>query len=350
MMWGGAGGSRDRRRWPPWPPHRQEGVGAGQTDVACRDQVHATTDAVPVDGGDHRQRAVGHRGHRGLEPEHLGSGRARPRGHRQRGTVAQAGGTGQAGHGHEVEPHGEMGPAGRHHHGADLGFRTDGRHGPGQIGPERRAEGVALLGPVEPQGGDRAVDLDGQDVRCEGGERWACGRSHGAKRRPVAAEAPGRGLAPPGKRPVAASHPWTRSGPVSQDGRPGRAGSMGTEARRRASLRERSLLCPPSPLNPPDPCPGLPGCRSAAPRRPRPSHTPHSPARRTRCGGTAGSISLTSTASGPPAPTPPPRPRRTGPVPSDRVRSLVTSLGPNAGLMITIDGCWPPWPPPSPRT
>ena len=104
----------------------------------------------------------------------------------------------------------------------------------------------------------------------------------------------------------------------------------------RASIRERSRSCPPSPLTSPPPCPAPPGCPAAAPRRPRPSPRRRSRPRRTRSGGTAGSTSSTSTGSARPA-----RPGagdEPGPSPSERIHALVDGLGPRSGLVVTING------------
>src|SRR5690606_31837521 len=45
----------------------EDGVGGRQPDVTGGDQVDPGTQAIPVDGGDHRHRAGGERRHRRLE-------------------------------------------------------------------------------------------------------------------------------------------------------------------------------------------------------------------------------------------------------------------------------------------
>ena len=53
-------------------PDREDRVGTGQTDVAGRSEVDPAPQAVPLDGGDDRHRAVGHRRDRSLHAEHVG--------------------------------------------------------------------------------------------------------------------------------------------------------------------------------------------------------------------------------------------------------------------------------------
>ena len=105
--------------------------------------------------------------------------------------VPGSGWSGQPGHGLQVQPDREVRSPGRHHHGPDLRVGADGRHGQGQIGPEGRPHGVALLGPVQPQGGHVAVGLHGEDLggeRFDGRSRW---RGHARERR-----RPGRSSVP----------------------------------------------------------------------------------------------------------------------------------------------------------
>ena len=154
--------------------HREHGVGTRHPDVAGRDDVDATPDAVAVDGGDDRLRALGHRAVTeacmrrtprravtardamdggGCRPVAAGRHRPRPR---PPGEHAR--------HGLEVEADAEVRPACRQDDGAHGAVRGELVHGPGQVGPERRAHGVAGLGPVEPQRGDVAVAFDGEDL------------------------------------------------------------------------------------------------------------------------------------------------------------------------------------------
>ena len=124
-------------------------------------------------------------GDRGLEAEDLGAGRSGPGGHRRAGVaVAGVGRPDQPGHGHQVEPDAEVRPSGRDHHGPDLRVGPDGGHGPGQIGPEGRAQGVALLRSVEPQGGHVPVDLDGEHLGGEGVDGWDRMAGSWSERRP----------------------------------------------------------------------------------------------------------------------------------------------------------------------
>ncbi len=58
-------------------PDREDRVRAGQTDVARGREVDATTEAVPLDRGDHRNGALGDRGDRCLHAQHVGTDRER---------------------------------------------------------------------------------------------------------------------------------------------------------------------------------------------------------------------------------------------------------------------------------
>ena len=103
-------------------------------------------------------------------------------------------------------------------------------------------------------------------------------------------------------------------------------------------LAREAVVCPPSPPNPPPPCPGPHGCSAAG--RPRPRRLPRRscPAKRTRSGGTAASTNSTSIATGRPASILWSPSNDPGPSPSDRIHSLIGSLGPRSGLMVTLDG------------
>ena len=141
--------------------------------------------------------------------------------------LPELGGPVKPGHGHQVEAHAEVGSPGRDDHGPDLRVGADGGHGPGEVGPERRAQGVALLGPVQPQGGHVPVDLDGEDL---GGERID-GRSR------VAGSCPERRPpAPPERR---AGRPPR---PAAGVGSPKRAGSMEAEARNPGLLAREAVI------------------------------------------------------------------------------------------------------------
>ena len=118
-----------------------------------------------------------------------------------------------------------------------------------------------------------------------------------------------------------------------------RPGSMGGEARQPGLLAREA--CRSVHLHPRDSAAALPGPPWLQRRRDGRGRgvlvVGPARARRTKSGGTAASTSSTSIGSGRRAPD---RwfARRPGPSPSDRIHSLVSSLGPRSGLMVTIDG------------
>ena len=139
-------------------PHREDGVGRSQTDVAGGDEIDAPADAVALHGGDDRLGAVRHGGDGSLEAMHLcpglaGAGHLRPARARNR-----------AAHGFEVEADTEVRSPRRHHDGADLVVVRHLLHHHGEVGPKVRPHGVPPLGAVEPQGGQVTVALDGEDL------------------------------------------------------------------------------------------------------------------------------------------------------------------------------------------
>ena len=141
-------------------------------------EVDAAADAVAVDGGDDRHRAVGHRGDRGLEAQDLRPGPAAARAAIDgRAPSPAAGGPASPDMAIRSSPTEKWGPLAATTTARTSGSAPRAAMATRQVGPEGRAHGVALLGAVEPQGGHVAVDLEGEDVgaeRVDGG-----GRRHG---------------------------------------------------------------------------------------------------------------------------------------------------------------------------
>ena len=127
-------------------------------------------------------------------------------------------------------------------------------HGPGQVGPERRAHGVALLGAVEPQGGDMAVGLDGEDLGGEGVDAGAGVVAWDERRR----RAPPAGVRPVPERPEG-RRAGPRSGQVESRPRPRDPGLLPREAAALTTFTPESAAALPGPA----------GCSTAGRPRPR---------------------------------------------------------------------------------
>ena len=223
---------------------REQGVGTGQPDVAGGDEVDTAADAVPVDGGDDRHRAVGHRGDRGLEAQDLGPGRPGAGGHaRAARRLPRSGGPA------DVRPW-PPGPDRPRSGGPGPRRPRPGRPGRRRWRAMARGRSAQKAGPMALRFSGRSSQrvatwpshLDGQDLGGEGVD--AVGGGHGTERRPRSGAAQGRVAA---RAPVG---PGTVSGP----------GRMVREARGPGLFRERLLFCPPSPPTSPPHCPVRPGC------------------------------------------------------------------------------------------
>ena len=186
-------------------------------------EVDPTTDAVPVDGGDDRHRAVGHRVTEAWRRRISAPRRPGPGCHRRWRAVVGAGRSGQAGHGHQVQSDARSGAPGPPPPPPGPRGRRRWRPWPrGRSDQNGRADRIALLRPVEPQGGHVPVDLDGEDLggeRVDGVSGWR-GHAQSVRRRPAGASRPPRRTGP-GRAPESGQVVWTSR--------------LGT----RASLRER---------------------------------------------------------------------------------------------------------------
>ena len=156
--------------------HREDGVGRRQPDVARGDEVDAAPDAVAVHGGEDGLGTVGHRVDRALQAPELAQHRRAPAGVGPALTTAGHG----APHALEIEADGEARATRRDHHDPYVVVLDQLGHHHGQVVPERRPQGVAPIGVVEPQRPDVAVALDGQDARCRGHAAMLCRRSASA--------------------------------------------------------------------------------------------------------------------------------------------------------------------------
>ena len=210
-------------------PHREDGIGAGQPDVAGGGQVDPTADAVAVDGGDDRQRAVGHRrsprpGGGGSRPGPTGPGRPSTAACRCRRPMIRS----VPDMATRSSPTLKWGPraaittariSGSEPMAAMARGRSDQNAGPMALRfSGRSSHRVATCPSVSRVRTSEENDVDGRYGR----------RSHGSKRRPHV---------PAGSCSSAAR---SRSGPAERcRGGPGWTGSMDGEARNPGLLRAR---------------------------------------------------------------------------------------------------------------
>ena len=227
-----------------------DGVGGGQADVAGRDEVHATADAVAVD---RRDDGLGAACTEEMESCRRSTSLRAPRAraamdggeasrHRRRRGRRAPSPLSRPPMALRSRPTEKWGPLA-----AMTTTRTEcvvahqGRHGPGQVAPEVGSHGVAGLGPVKPHRGHLLVLLNGQYRRVEGGElshRRRLTGPVGAGRRPV--ECMGRlPHSHPDEREVRSC---PRSPPRHLPAWPGPTGSVSRRAR--GFGPSRRLLCP----------------------------------------------------------------------------------------------------------